>query len=70
MSPRPSVSRRRSNTIDGKCATIERVNTLEQEKAKAKAGHSAKTLTRFDLVILDEFGGLPSVQRIRKRAAL
>lgn len=40
-------------------STIELVNTLEQEKAKGKAGHLAETLTRFDLVILDELGYLP-----------
>ncbi|EBA10253.1 IstB-like ATP-binding protein [Sagittula stellata E-37] len=39
-------------------STIELVNTLEQEKAKDKAGHLAETLTRFDLAILDELGYL------------
>ena len=40
-------------------STIELVNTLEQEKAKGKAGQLAETLVRFDLVILDELGYLP-----------
>ena len=40
-------------------STIELVNALEQEKAKGKAGHIAETLTRLDLVILDELGYLP-----------
>ena len=33
-------------------STIELVNTLEQEKAKGKAGHLAESLVRLDLVIL------------------
>ena len=37
-------------------STIELVNTLEQEKAKGKAGQLAESLTRLDLVILDELG--------------
>ena len=40
-------------------STIELVNTLEQEKAKGKAGQLAESLTRLDLVILDELGYLP-----------
>jgi DNA replication protein DnaC len=32
---------------------------LEQEKAKGKAGQLAESLTRLDLVILDELGYLP-----------
>ncbi len=40
-------------------STIELVNTLEQEKAKAKAGQLAESLTKLDLVILDELGYLP-----------
>jgi DNA replication protein DnaC len=40
-------------------STIELVNTLEQEKAKGKAGQIAENLTRLDLVILDELGYLP-----------
>jgi DNA replication protein DnaC len=40
-------------------STIELVNTLEQEKAKGKAGQIAEGLTRADLVILDELGYLP-----------
>jgi DNA replication protein DnaC len=35
------------------------VNTLEQEKAKGKAGQIAESLTRADLVIIDELGCLP-----------
>jgi len=40
-------------------STIELVNALEQEKAKGKAGQIAESLTRLDLVILDELGYLP-----------
>jgi DNA replication protein DnaC len=40
-------------------STVELVNTLEQEKARGKAGHLAENLTRADLVILDELGYLP-----------
>jgi len=40
-------------------STIELVNTLEQEKARGKAGQTAENLVRFDLVILDELGYLP-----------
>jgi DNA replication protein DnaC len=35
------------------------VITLEQEKARGKAGQIAESLTRADLVILDELGYLP-----------
>ncbi len=38
---------------------IELVNTLEQEKAKGKAGQIAEAMTKLDLVILDELGYLP-----------
>lgn len=37
-------------------STIELVNTLEQEKAKGKAGQLAESPTKLDLVILDELG--------------
>jgi len=37
-------------------STIELVNALEVEKAKGKAGHLAESLTKLDLVILDELG--------------
>ena len=40
-------------------STVELVNALEQEKAKGKAGQLAESLTRLDLVILDELGYLP-----------
>ena len=40
-------------------STIELVNALQQEKAKGKAGQIAESLTRLDLVILDELGYLP-----------
>jgi len=40
-------------------STFELVNTLEQEKAKGKAGQLAEGLVRLDLVILDELGYLP-----------
>ena len=39
-------------------STIELVNALEQEKAKGKAGQIAESLTKLDLVILDELGYL------------
>ena len=37
-------------------STIELVNTLEQEKAKGKAGQLAESLTKLDLVILPSHG--------------
>ena len=40
-------------------STIELVNSLEQEKTKGKAGQIAESLTKLDLVILDELGYLP-----------
>ncbi len=40
-------------------STIELVNALEQEKVKGKAGQIAESLTKLDLVILDELGYLP-----------
>jgi DNA replication protein DnaC len=40
-------------------STIELVNTLEQEKAKGRAGQLAESLTKLDLVVLDELGYLP-----------
>ena len=40
-------------------STVDLVNALEQEKARGKAGHLAESLTRADLVILDELGYLP-----------
>lgn len=40
-------------------STIELVNALEQEKTKGKAGQIAESLTKLDLVILDELGYLP-----------
>ncbi len=40
-------------------STIELVNALEQEKSKGKAGQIAESLTKLDLVILDELGYLP-----------
>ena len=40
-------------------STIELVNALEQEKAKGKAGQIAESLTKLDLLILDELGYLP-----------
>ena len=40
-------------------STVELVNALEQEKANGKAGKIAETLTKTDLVILDELGYLP-----------
>ena len=40
-------------------STIELVNALEQEKLKGKAGQIAESMTKLDLVILDELGYLP-----------
>ena len=40
-------------------STIELVNALEQEKTRGKAGQIAESLSRLDLVILDELGYLP-----------
>ena len=40
-------------------STIELVNALEQEKTKGKAGQIAESLTKLDLVVLDELGYLP-----------
>jgi DNA replication protein DnaC len=40
-------------------STIELINSLEQEKTKGKAGQLAESLTKLDLVILDELGYLP-----------
>ena len=38
---------------------LDLVNKLEQEKTDGKAGRLAETLSRFDLIILDELGYLP-----------
>ena len=38
---------------------LDLVNKLEQEKTDGKAGRLADTLSRFDLIILDELGYLP-----------
>jgi len=40
-------------------STVELVNTLEQEQATGKTGHTANRLVHADLVILDELGYLP-----------
>jgi len=40
-------------------STVELVNALEQEKTNGKAGQIAESLTKLDLVILDELGYLP-----------
>lgn len=40
-------------------STVELVNALEQEKSLGRAGKIAQTLTKNDLVILDELGYLP-----------
>ena len=40
-------------------SAIELVNALELEKAKGKAGQIAESMTKLDLVILDELGNLP-----------
>jgi DNA replication protein DnaC len=43
-------------------STVDLVNALEQEKAQGKAGRIAISLSRMDLVILDELGYLPFSQ--------
>jgi DNA replication protein DnaC len=43
-------------------STVDLVNALEQEKAKGNPGRIALSLTRMDLVILDELGYLPFSQ--------
>ncbi len=43
-------------------STVERVNTLEQEKIAGKSGRRAHPLMHLDLVILDELGYLPFSQ--------
>jgi DNA replication protein DnaC len=43
-------------------STVDLVNALEQEKAQNKAGRIAASLSRVDLVILDELGYLPFSQ--------
>ncbi|MHB8744884.1 MAG: IS21-like element helper ATPase IstB [Sulfuricaulis sp.] len=40
-------------------STLELVNTLEQEQAAGRQGHTAHRLAHADLVILDELGYLP-----------
>jgi hypothetical protein len=49
-------------------ATIELVNTLEQEKAEGTADQIANRLAHSDLVVLDELA--PALQRIRRGAAV
>jgi len=43
-------------------STVERVNTLEQEKTSGKSGRRAHQMKHLDLVILDELGYLPFLQ--------
>jgi DNA replication protein DnaC len=43
-------------------STVDLVNALEQEKAQGKAGRLALSLSRMDLVVLDELGYLPFSQ--------
>lgn len=43
-------------------STVDLVNILEQEKRDGKAGRTALSLMRMDLVILDELGYLPFSQ--------
>jgi DNA replication protein DnaC len=43
-------------------STVDLVNALEQEKAQGKAGRIALSLSRMDLVVLDELGYLPFSQ--------
>lgn len=43
-------------------STVDLVNILEQEKREGKAGRTALSLMRMDLVVLDELGYLPFSQ--------
>jgi DNA replication protein DnaC len=43
-------------------STVDLINALEQEKAQGKAGRLALSLSRMDLVVLDELGYLPFSQ--------
>jgi DNA replication protein DnaC len=43
-------------------STVDLVNALEQEKAQGRAGRLALSLSRMDLVVLDELGYLPFSQ--------
>jgi DNA replication protein DnaC len=43
-------------------STVDLVNALEQEKGQGKAGRIAMSLSRMDLVVLDELGYLPFSQ--------
>lgn len=43
-------------------STVDLVNALEQEKAQGKAGRLALSLSRMNLVVLDELGYLPFSQ--------
>ena len=43
-------------------STVDLVNALEQEKSQGKAGRLALSLSRMDLVVLDELGYLPFSQ--------
>ncbi|WP_426212671.1 IS21-like element helper ATPase IstB [Massilia sp. TWP1-3-3] len=43
-------------------STVDLVNVLEQEKREGKAGRTALSLMRMDLVVLDELGYLPFSQ--------
>ncbi len=44
-------------------STIELVNALEQEKTKGKTGQIAESLTKLDLVVLDELGYREDIAR-------
>ena len=43
-------------------STVDLVNALEQEKSQGRAGRLALSLSRMDLVVLDELGYLPFSQ--------
>lgn len=45
--------------IEHHCRKVRFLSTIEQEKAKGKAGQIAEGLTKLDLVVLDELGYLP-----------
>ena len=58
MQPRPAHDAVHQKRRTGHVAQILQEQD-EQEKAKGKAGQIAESLTRLDLVILDELGYLP-----------
>ncbi len=61
-SHRPKHARRSARTLLTQLQAQDLVNALEQEKAQGKEGRLALSLSRMDLVVLDELGYLPFSQ--------